>query len=334
MDWKTLQGIITQIINAIQNTGVAAVRSINKTVITHTYKVKVDNPVKEVKVEGRVKVQNQKDVEQEVKKVAVAIKALEKALAPLKSVEVKNFPKYPEFPKFPEFPKIPEHPKSVEINNLEVVINGLKGLEKTINELDLKPKINVAAPVIPAPIVNVPKADPPTVNVEKPDLSQIKKLVEYFESLDAKHPLAVRLSDGKAFYKAVDRIVEAYTSNNSSPFMDANGDDARAMVGEDGRLDIQVNATIATPSTIRNSKTTVTTAGTRVVLAASNTIQAVVIQAVQSNTGTIYVGDSSVSSTNGYELIAGQAIGVAIDNLNKIYIDASANSQSVTYIGS
>lgn len=247
MDFEIIQSIITQIINAIQNTGVAAVRSIKETVTTHTYKVDVQNPVKEVKVEGRVKVQNQKDVEREVKQVAQAVKNLEKALAPLKSIEVKNFPKYPEFPKPLPFPKFPEHPKSVEVNNLKTVINSLESLERTFGKLKLDPKINVAAPIIPEtvvkPVVNIPT---PVVNVEKPDLSQIKKLVEYFESLDVKHPLAVRLSDGKAFYKAIDRLAEVVTANNPFPFMDEEGNGTRALISPNGGLKVDVVSMIGT----------------------------------------------------------------------------------------
>lgn len=236
MDWKLLQGIITQIINAIQNTGVAAVRSLSKTITTHTYKVKVDNPVKEVKVEGRVKVQNQKDVEREVKAVAQAVKALEKALAPLKTVKVENFPKYPEFPKFPKFPEFPKIPETTTVSNLNIIVNAVGELEKAVGKLKLDPTIKVEAPIIPAPVVNIPKADPPVVNVEKPDLSSIETLVEFFEGLSAKKPLPTRLSDGSKFYKAVDRLADVVTANNTSDFMDENGDPTRARVNSNSEM--------------------------------------------------------------------------------------------------
>jgi len=90
-----------------------------------------------------------------------------------------------------------------------------------------------------------------------------------------------------------------------------------------------------TPSTVRNGKTTVTTAGTRVALSgASVAVQGVVIQALASNTGIIYVGSSTVAAANGYELVGGQAIGLAIDDLSKVYIDASVNGDGVSFLGS
>lgn len=88
----------------------------------------------------------------------------------------------------------------------------------------------------------------------------------------------------------------------------------------------------ATPTTLGNGKTSVTTAGTRVVLASSTACLSVTIKANNANTGTIYVGNSSVSSANGYQLGAGEGISLAISNLNTINIDSSVNGEGVTYI--
>lgn len=90
--------------------------------------------------------------------------------------------------------------------------------------------------------------------------------------------------------------------------------------------------TEAAPTTIFNGKTTVTTAGTRVALASSQVIKSVTIKAALANTGTIYVGNSTVASTNGLELAAGDTISLDISNLATINIDSSTNAQSVTYI--
>lgn len=93
-------------------------------------------------------------------------------------------------------------------------------------------------------------------------------------------------------------------------------------------------ATIAVPPTVYNGKTMVTTAGTRVVLASSQAIlSGVTIKALAANTGTIYVGSSTVASTNGYALTAGQTVFLAIANLNTVNIDASVTgTEGVTYI--
>lgn len=88
----------------------------------------------------------------------------------------------------------------------------------------------------------------------------------------------------------------------------------------------------ASPTTVLNGKTTVTTAGTRVVLASSTTIKSVTVKALSTNTGLIYVGNSTVSSSNGFQLSAGDSISMDIANLNTVNIDSSVNGEGVTYI--
>lgn len=97
---------------------------------------------------------------------------------------------------------------------------------------------------------------------------------------------------------------------------------------------LPVSATTeSAPTTIYNGKKTVTTAGTRVVLAASQAVKSVTIKALSTNTGFIYVGDTSVASTNGLQLEAGETISLDIANLNTVNLDSSVNGEGVTYIG-
>jgi len=84
---------------------------------------------------------------------------------------------------------------------------------------------------------------------------------------------------------------------------------------------------------VLNGKTTVTTAGTRVVLAASTACTSVTIKALSANTGSIYVGNSTVAAANGFELIAGDSVSLDISNLNTVNIDSSVNGEGVTYLG-
>jgi hypothetical protein len=94
-----------------------------------------------------------------------------------------------------------------------------------------------------------------------------------------------------------------------------------------------VQNTPAAPTTIYSGKTAVTTAGTRVVLTSSQAIQSVTIKALSTNTGIIYVGNSSVASTNGLQLLAGESVSMDIANLTTVNIDSSVNGEGVTYVG-
>ncbi len=93
-----------------------------------------------------------------------------------------------------------------------------------------------------------------------------------------------------------------------------------------------VQATVASPGTIFNGKTTVATAGSRVTLAASQTVRSIVIKALAANTGTIYVGNTSVAASNGLQLAAGDAVSFDLTNLNTVNLDSSVNGEGVTYM--
>ena len=85
-------------------------------------------------------------------------------------------------------------------------------------------------------------------------------------------------------------------------------------------------------TTPANGKKTVTTAGTAVQLGTATNINTVTIKALNTNDGTIYIGDSGVDSTNGYELQRGDSLSLDIDNLTSLYIDSDNDGEGVSYI--
>lgn len=94
-----------------------------------------------------------------------------------------------------------------------------------------------------------------------------------------------------------------------------------------------VAVTIVGNSTLGNGSKTVTTAGTRVQLSdISIPCKKVTIQGLVANTNAIYVGDSSVSSSNGYVLYATQSFTITPNNLNLVYLDAAVSGEGVTYL--
>lgn len=96
---------------------------------------------------------------------------------------------------------------------------------------------------------------------------------------------------------------------------------------------LSTSNTPVSPSSVLNGNTNVTTAGTRVTLAASTTCRSVTVRAKHTNTGVIYVGNSSVSSSNGYQLLPGESISLDITNLNTVNLDAATSGEGVTYLG-
>jgi hypothetical protein len=114
--------------------------------------------------------------------------------------------------------------------------------------------------------------------------------------------------------------------------------------GGDGSADATVNlaagstvaiSSITVPAVIYNGKTSVATPGTQVVLASSQAIlSGVTIKAEADNTGIIYVGDSTVQSSDGFELAAGEQVFIEIANLSTVWIDASVGTDGVSYVAS
>lgn len=91
-------------------------------------------------------------------------------------------------------------------------------------------------------------------------------------------------------------------------------------------------ATITPLTSCGSGVTTVTTAGTQVALGSSTAIDSVTIKALSTNTGLIYVGTSTVSSADGFQLSAGDSVSLDVDNLTDVYIDSAVNAEGVSYI--
>ena len=87
---------------------------------------------------------------------------------------------------------------------------------------------------------------------------------------------------------------------------------------------------------IGDGVTTVTTAGTDVVLAGSTAAKIVIIQAQTDNTSVIAVGatgvDATVATGTGIILYPGETITLPIDNLADVYIDSLVNGEGVRYL--
>lgn len=85
-----------------------------------------------------------------------------------------------------------------------------------------------------------------------------------------------------------------------------------------------------------SGQTTVTTAGTAVPLGTDQTDSAVLVKALDTNTGVVALGNdgtNDVTVSNGYRLSAGeQMIFDKVDNLAAIYLNAAVNGEGVSWI--
>jgi hypothetical protein len=77
-----------------------------------------------------------------------------------------------------------------------------------------------------------------------------------------------------------------------------------------------------------------TTIGTtEVQLPAAACVKGVLVKALSTNTGIVYIGKTGVLATTGYELTAGEAVTIEVDNVNKLFAIADTADQKVSWIG-
>ena len=84
-----------------------------------------------------------------------------------------------------------------------------------------------------------------------------------------------------------------------------------------------------------SGRTTVTTAGTAVVLGGQGAMSMVLITAETNNTGVIAVGSSTVvaseATRTGTPLFAGESVQIEVPSLTEVYIDSTVSTDGVTY---
>ena len=92
---------------------------------------------------------------------------------------------------------------------------------------------------------------------------------------------------------------------------------------------------VPSPTTIGDGNKTVTTAGTaEKLITASTPCSFVVVTALLANTGQIAVGGSTCKATStvrGDILAAGDSTVISIDNVNKVYINSTVNTEGVSF---
>jgi hypothetical protein len=128
-------------------------------------------------------------------------------------------------------------------------------------------------------------------------------------------------------------IAHSLRTNSSGHLLvgQATASNLNATVVGTGTFAVQ-NTPVASAS-IFNGKTTVATAGVRGTLAASQAVQSVTVKALSTNTGFVYVGNTSVSSANGFQLQAGESLSMDVANLNTVNLDVSVSGEGVSYVG-
>ncbi len=99
-----------------------------------------------------------------------------------------------------------------------------------------------------------------------------------------------------------------------------------------GAIITEVDTGGTLPSTLVNGQQTVTT--TAAALPSKTLSQGVILESLSTNTVSIFIGDSSVTTSTGVELQVGAALSAAVSNLDVIYVICASSSPVITWLGS
>jgi len=109
----------------------------------------------------------------------------------------------------------------------------------------------------------------------------------------------------------------------------------------DRNLDIQRNTSlseqttlITNPETVSTGKKTIATPGDEAVLTDPGILRVrVTVKDLSTNTDVVFIGNSSLTSANGFQLAAGEQVFIPVGDLNQVYVDVTVGGEGVTYIG-
>jgi hypothetical protein len=167
-----------------------AVDSVRRAILSQDSKREVDvGNLDEIKLHLR----------NELSAVVKAIKAID-IPEPTKEVKVSNFP------------ASEKHPEAIKVTNLSELGTLLTDLIQSVNSLNVNPVVNVPAPIVnlapqEAPVVNIPQALPPIVDLDLSSLLSALKPLGLL-SRDPNKPITVRMSDGRSFIDAIASVLK------------------------------------------------------------------------------------------------------------------------------
>jgi hypothetical protein len=204
MEFRIVKDIVSSVINTIEQTAIASVRSIK----AHVFSTKIINFPKTQEVKGTVVVGNQKNVEKQLQKIERPLPSILeaiKAIAFPKSFEVSNFPKYPEPPRSVEVSNFPPplQLKEIRVSNqpteeLQGIQEQMGKVEKAVKALKLDPTINVQAPkpervVVPPAQVTLNEKE---IDYEKLSIAIADKMPEGIDYKKIADAIGKKLAEG------------------------------------------------------------------------------------------------------------------------------------------
>jgi len=224
----------------------------------------------------------------------------------------------------------PAQKDTVKVEEIKLVVEAINDLRAIMAQVEYNPTINVEAPKVDPIEVKIPPIKMPSVIVPKPevtvnpivdiDLSDLLAALKPLKLLSSKpgHPIAVKVSDGKNWVKAIKEVGERMIQSIPMPNAMTAGQFKKAFKGS------------STASGAVGFKITVASAGTPIVLGAINCYKVQISGDTDAGIVCVVGGSSAVraasGSKNGIVIIPGNPPAtIEVDNLSKLWVDAESN---------
>lgn len=107
-------------------------------------------------------------------------------------------------------------------------------------------------------------------------------------------------------------------------------------LASNGSDEVRVTQVGGPPTDLHAGQKTVSTSGTPEALVGTSQplAEGVEVKALASNSGAAYVQPQGAGAGDGFELAAGESVALAVDDLQKVYVDVDTDGEGVSYIGS
>lgn len=127
-------------------------------------------------------------------------------------------------------------------------------------------------------------------------------------------------------------LVLGVRNDASAATTTTDGDYSQISTDSSGRVKTVVEVEVA--STFTHGQNTDVDSGSeeQIVVGSNPSYHGVIIKALSTNTGTIYVGLVGVTAATGYPLDAGETVTIPVDNANKVYAIASVDNQGLAWM--
>ena len=205
--------------------------------------------------------------------------------------------------------------KDIQIKAPDVIVPRQKQLDYSKGFIKIIDQLNNLTKAI--------KANAPVVSQEAKDYVPQRRVIKVGNTF--------QFDDNAGGSGGIPTTAGGYTGPSIPTMTDTDGTISVPVVNPDGSYISGSSSGSSVASSLVNNQQTATTSA--VALPSNTLTQGITIEALSTNTVSVFVGGAGVTTSNGLELPAGSAVTLPVNNSNLVYIRCASASPVVSFIG-